>query len=330
MAHGLVESLAEDYDVSIDYAFLRKWWHWRNPLKQARHLWAKLRYAPDLRGQVFDGLVFLQYNLDRAGGYLKPGLEFSWKALVKGRYIDGFPPPGHEDWTGSEAEYLKEYFGDADVVVCGSDAIRARCAKWRKGVFYAGGWTNRSQVRLFHPAPDGLRRVSAQMVVGWTGNPRALHKGLQDVIIPAVQKAKLLRPGIEFRTRYKGSMAGLAKFYKDIDVVTIASSADAGPSMFGEAALSGIPAISTAIGHPLEVIRSGVNGVIIERDIESMARALVRLYDHPEEHRAMGGRIREDFLAKCGPEVCKKQWQAALRYALTTAAQRQNPVGVVV
>ncbi len=109
---------------------------------------------------------------------------------------------------------------------------------------------------------------SSRFVVGWTGTPNRPFKGFHDYIVPAVERAAQMRPGLELKTRFSGPLETLPRFYDDVDVILIASSADAGPSLFMEGGFCEVPSISTRIGIPSEVIEHGQNGLFVERNVE--------------------------------------------------------------
>ena len=103
-------------------------------------------------------------------------------------------------------------------------------------------------------------------------------------------------------------METLPRFYDDVDVLLIASSADAGPSLFAEGGLCEVPSISTRIGYPSQVIVHGHNGLFVERNVEEMATALVHLYDDRELLLSMSRRIRLDVDRILGEEVNRTRW----------------------
>ncbi len=104
-------------------------------------------------------------------------------------------------------------------------------------------------------------------------------------------------------------METLPGFYEDIDVVLIASDADAGPSMFGEASLMGIPSVSTNIGWPSQVIQDGINGFIVEKDINLMVEKIETLYKNRQLLNEMSMRIRTDFQKEFNKQEMIARWE---------------------
>ena len=154
------------------------------------------------------------------------------------------------------------------------------------------------------------------MNVGWTGNPNREFKGLYSHIIPAIELAQKTHPQIQFKTRFSGPMETLPYFYEDIDVIVIASDADAGPSLFGDASLMDVPSISTDIGWPHEVIKSGENGFIVEKDVEEISKTIIELYEDRELLFKMSKRIRGDYLAVFNTQIMVKRWKTMFQELL--------------
>src|SRR5690606_7834579 len=123
-----------------------------------------------------------------------------------------------------------------------------------------------------------IRRVERPgLTVGWTGNPKRQFKGFYDYVVPAVELAQKRYPGISLKARFGGPFGTLHRFYDEVDVVLIASVADAGPSMFMEAALRGVPSIANRSRRPAELVRHGENGMLVHRDVEAYAQSLCEL-----------------------------------------------------
>jgi glycosyltransferase involved in cell wall biosynthesis len=108
----------------------------------------------------------------------------------------------------------------------------------------------------------------------------------------------------------------LPGFYRDVDVLLIASSADAGPSSFLEAGACGIPSISTRVGFPAEVIKDGENGLFVNRSVEEMVRALIYLYDHREHLGRMSEQIRLDIDINWGYQSRSRYWDLMFEASL--------------
>lgn len=127
-------------------------------------------------------------------------------------------------------------------------------------------------------------------------------------MVPAVKEAASKREGIILKTRFKGTYKTLPQFYRDVDVILIASIGDAGPAMFFEAAACEVPAIANNSGRPAEFVENGKNSLFVERDIDKMAEAIVYLYDNREILYKMSKQIRRDLINKINLDPMAKRW----------------------
>lgn len=105
--------------------------------------------------------------------------------------------------------------------------------------------------------------------VGWAGNESDLSKGLHDILLPAC--------GVEYHLLRAGgdqSHDMMPEFYNQLDVICVASAAEGTPLPLIEAMACGCFPISTAVGVAPELIKHGVNGLIVERTSQSFRNAL--------------------------------------------------------
>jgi glycosyltransferase involved in cell wall biosynthesis len=135
------------------------------------------------------------------------------------------------------------------------------------------------------------------LIIGWTGNPERQMKNFYSIILPAIEILQKKGLKIHLKTKFSGSYEELYSFYKDVDLILIASDADTGPSMFAEAALSKVPAISTNVGFPKMVIQNNINGIIVEKNtIENFTKAIETLYNDKNLLKSFSNRIKTDYL----------------------------------
>lgn len=83
-----------------------------------------------------------------------------------------------------------------------------------------------------------------------------------------------------------------------------ASAHEGAPLPVLEAAACGPPVISTAAGIVPELVRDGVNGLIVERNVEAISAALRRLRDDRDLLRRMGHESRR---------AAERDWTWAVR-----------------
>jgi len=238
--------------------------------------------------------------------------SFRYKSryLIKGIYTSTFPPQGIEligiQDNISIADFINIYLSDANAVICGSREIFNFYKPYISKLYLATGAIN---TKLFKPPPNQPIKAKKELVIGWGGNPNRKFKGFYDYVLPAVNKAKQLRPNIVFKTRFSGPFRTLPKFYSDIDIIVLASIGDAGPSAFIEAGACGVPAISIKAGSPKEVINHLENGIFVNRDIDEITNAIIMVYDNRDLLVKMKKNIREDIVRTFSYEVRIKYWE---------------------
>lgn len=133
-----------------------------------------------------------------------------------------------------------------------------------------------SYVTSLYHCPNGIetdlfsmrRKRSGPISIGWVGNPNDNCKGLFDILIPACKG--------RFQFRYSDgtwNRKRTAAFYNTIDVIAIASEAEGQPLPLMEGMASGCFPITTDVGIVSELIISGFNGLVIDRNINSFRNA---------------------------------------------------------
>jgi glycosyltransferase involved in cell wall biosynthesis len=236
--------------------------------------------------------------------YFEKQMKVNWvaKYKIKGIYTDGFPP-SNSDFVGHPIAFIEEFCSNTDALVCGSIQIHEFYSKLFPTVFYANGLLDE---KLFI-IKKNIKK--SNFIVGWTGNPKRDFKGYYSHVVKTVEMLKVKYPDIELKSRFSGPIETLPGFYEDVDLVLIASDADAGPSMFGEAALMGVPSVSTNIGWPSQVIQDGINGYIVEKNIERMVEKVEILYNDRSLLEQMSERIRTDFLEAFNKQDMIDRWK---------------------
>ena len=224
---------------------------------------------------------------------------FSAKKKLVGIYTDSFPHEGPsfdakkqiELKLLSRKQFFENYLKSYDGIIVGNQNLYNDYHTLTDNLVIANGIFRQEDF-----LENNTVGKHEQLVIGWTGNPNRSMKGFKEVIEPAVEKVQKTGRNIELKTQFSGSYESLLSFYKEVDLICIASEADTGPSLFSEACLSNVPAISTKIGFPKMVIQNQINGVFVERDIDEMANAIIDLYDHREKLSLFSDRIKKDYL----------------------------------
>jgi len=170
---------------------------------------------------------------------------------------------------------------------------------------------------LFHrtqPHPDGPLRVG---FVGKRGHPR---KGYE-IVREACTKAGVELREVQRRANDALPLEQMVDFYQGIHVLAVASDFDGTPNPALEAAACECVVVGNRIGNLPEFIDHNVNGLLIERTVESMVEALVALAgDVPraiEMGRAARQTIERAWAWKQQSQNYMKMWSYVLDKAKT-------------
>ncbi len=303
ISNFIINNLSSSFDFYLDFTCFYstpKLPFFKALRRKYSHAIARHRYQRIRADRTYDLVFFSGFYMRK----LYP--EIKARKVLPGIYTASFPPNGIEsgDEGISQQEFARKYLAGCHAVVAGNSDIPSLYAELPIPFFWANGncaGFENPVAKKFHQGQD--------FVVGWSGNATRPIKGFYDYVVPAVTAAAKQRPGIRLKVREFGPRETLPRFYDDLDVVLIASESEAGPALFSEAALSNVPAISTAIGFPAMIIKDGVNGFLVERKVSDMVDRLIRLYDDRELLWAMSQRIRKDYEEILGDEVQVRRWK---------------------
>ncbi|MFL5401795.1 MAG: glycosyltransferase family 4 protein [Gemmatimonadales bacterium] len=104
------------------------------------------------------------------------------------------------------------------------------------------------------------------------------------------------RLGVDQEIRFLGSLdrASVAERYRQADLFTLPSTAEAFGNVFAEALASGLPIVGSAVGGIPDLVEHGINGLLVPpHDPPSLARAIAYLAEDRELCSAMSRRNRE-------------------------------------
>lgn len=251
--------------------------------------------------KCFDIMVELAYYFQYISKF-----PFKTNKKIVGIYTDSFPHEGPTEnklrgintKNLSREDFFKTYLKPYDGILVGSQNLYNDYRKLTDKLVFANGIYKQNEFKE-------NKNIGKQefLTVGWTGNPNRPMKGFKEVIEPAVNLVQETGRDIRVKTRFSGDYDGLLGFYTDVDVVAIASDADTGPSLFSEASLSSVPSISTKIGFPKMVIKHNENGYFINRNIEELKDALIKVYDDRNLLKQWASRIKNDYLTIMNNEI---------------------------
>jgi glycosyltransferase involved in cell wall biosynthesis len=81
-----------------------------------------------------------------------------------------------------------------------------------------------------------------------------------------------------------------------LHALALMSSNEGLPMSIIEALSIGLPVIATRVGGIPEAVKDDVSGLLVSRNPESLAQAILRLYDHPKVHARIGSEGKSVFL----------------------------------
>ena len=130
------------------------------------------------------------------------------------------------------------------------------------------------------------------------------------------------RLGLELEVRFAGVLdrQAVAERYRQADLFTLPSSAEAFGNVFAEALASGLPIVGSNIGGIPDLVEHGVNGLLVPAgDVPALAHAIRRLGNDPLLCAEMSRRNRLKAEASL-------QWAQVTQRYLSIYKALQNPV----
>ena len=94
----------------------------------------------------------------------------------------------------------------------------------------------------------------------------------------------------------------------ELDALVLPSSNEGLPMVILEALACGIPVLATPVGGIPDAIENGTNGLLIQRNPESIYDKLESMMNNPVEHNQMRKRARQSFEANYTIEKCAERY----------------------
>ena len=125
-------------------------------------------------------------------------------------------------------------------------------------------------------------------------------------VVPQIQKTQgreiTAEDGVADRLRFTGVRNDVKRLVEEMQVLTLPSRYEACSMSIIEGMAMGKPIVATRAGGNPELVDDGVTGLLIERNPESLAKALISILADPERLTAMGAaaylRAQERFSAR--------------------------------
>jgi len=157
---------------------------------------------------------------------------------------------------------------------------------------------NGVDTEFYSPVPG--KAPSSRLRVGWAGSLTNMgpgYRGFHEFIVPAaaaVDGVELLTAAREDKWRGPDEMR---EFYRSLDVYVCASLTEGTPNPCLEAAACGVPLVTTCVGNMPELVRHGINGFFVERNVDDIAHHLRTLRDDSDLRTAMSSQMQHDIRA---------------------------------
>jgi glycosyltransferase involved in cell wall biosynthesis len=172
--------------------------------------------------------------------------------------------------------------------------------------------------------PSRRKPGGSELRVGWAGS-LANHgdkRGYYDFIVPAIESVE----GVTLVTaareeKWRGSEE-MREFYRSLDVYICASRTEGTPNPCLEAAACGIPLLTTRVGNMPELVRHGVNGLFIERNVADIVAKLTVLKNNPEMLPQLGSAML-DAIQQWDWKIQAHHYRDMLEAVLKPDAQRR-------
>ena len=107
-----------------------------------------------------------------------------------------------------------------------------------------------------------------------------------------------------------------ATFWSACDLAVLTSDNEAMPYSLVEAALAGLPTVTTDAGSASEVVVDGVTGLVVPLSPSAVARGVQQLVGDPALMSSMGAAARERALVEFSPERMLAEHTAAYETAI--------------
>ena len=160
---------------------------------------------------------------------------------------------------------------------------------------------------LFSPKP--YNNYNEKLKVGYSGTIKHdWRKGISEFIKPSceINNVELVMAAPDGTNNV--NLEDMPNFYKSIDVYLCASSSEGFSLSVLEASSSGKPIISSKVGGSTELIKNGINGFLVNRDITEIQEKLIYLRDNREELKKMSLNSRKIIVDNWTWELRSKEW----------------------
>ena len=155
-------------------------------------------------------------------------------------------------------------------------------------------------VARFHPVKDHATLIAGFKAVADTRPDVDLLLVGDGPLRPEIER-QVAGLGLTGRVSLVGVQSNVNEWLLASDIFALSSVSEAASITLLEAMACGLPAVVTAVGGNPELVRDGIDGVLVPRaDSAGFSAAFLRLLDSPDLARSMGqsgaARVRQEFL----------------------------------
>ena len=126
------------------------------------------------------------------------------------------------------------------------------------------------------------------------------------------------RDGIVDRLRFTGGRNDVQRLMAAMDVITLPSRYEACSMAIIEAMMLGKPVVATRAGGNPELIKDGETGLLIERNPDALANAIIRLLADPLGKLQMGEAARRRAITRFSASVMVNHIEALYQEMVET------------
>jgi glycosyltransferase involved in cell wall biosynthesis len=256
-ARGLIKHAPPEFRISAA------------PLQQPD---GRLDPEPALGDSCMDVLFVMHNDPDRARIVHQAVFARGWRPSLVGAWNAGWP---------LDIETFPDRYREADLLIVNNHFAWEKLGRPARTVCCPNG-VDLDIFRLTRPLEV------RQPLVLWSGSERWREvKGYDDYVAPLQRRLSQLGIATDFRLVDSNggrnrTPEAMAEWYNSGTVLLCASATEGTPNPALEAAACGCVVVSTPVGNMLELIRTGVNGYLVERSVEALLKGvLAAVEDYP-------------------------------------------------
>lgn len=236
----------------------------------------------------------------------------------------------------------RQLVGRADIVAAEGEEVRRECID-RLGVPQDRVLLapNGRDPVVFHPRQAGSGPAPVLIFVGaLTPGKRPdqfvrVVAGVRDRGVPVTARMAgdgplregLVEPAADSGVQMLGSRSDIPEQLRAADVLVFPSrpAGEGMPGVLIEAALCGLPVVTTAVPGVSSIVKDGVTGFVVPiDDLGAMIQATAKLLEDPGLRTSMGRAARRHGLDHFGLEAVGRHWMAILQPLLDSAGPRSG------